>query len=206
MPSLSTIKRGFSLIQPQEYSARFIDWMLGTFSLPNKDVVSDDGKMSSGSKGNDQKALHIVSARCHSNGMIVGQMKTEEKSNEITAIPALLEQLMIKGCIVTIDAMGAQGKIVEQMVEENKGDYVINLKGNQGTLHKEVKIISLGPNNPGDWQRSRRSVPKNQCSRFSVPLSKGRDESKIEPIFIPRFLIAWAMRKRLEQTDRGWNG
>lgn len=71
--------------------------------------------------------------------MIVGQTKTEEKSNEITAIPELLEQLMIKGCIVMIDAMGAQKKIAEQIVKKNKADYVINLKGNQGTLHKEVK-------------------------------------------------------------------
>lgn len=101
--------------------------------------MSIDGKTSRGSKGNDQRALHTVSALCHSHGLIVGQTKTKEKSNEITAIPALLEQLMIKGCIVTIDAMGAQKKIAEQFVNQNKADYVINLKGNQGTLHQEVQ-------------------------------------------------------------------
>lgn len=140
IPSLSTIKRAFSLIQPQELSTRFIDWMSGSFALSDKAIVAVDGKTSRGSKSNDQKALHLVSALCHAHGMIIGQMRTEEKSNEITAIPALLEQLMIKGCIVTMDAMGAQKKIVEQIVEKNQADYVINLKGNQGTLHNEVQV------------------------------------------------------------------
>lgn len=139
IPSVSTMKRGMAVVQPHEFSMRFIDWMSGTFAVADKDVVSVDGKTSRGSKGKDQKALHTVSAMCHSHGMVVGQMKTDEKSNEITAIPELLEQLMIKNCIVTIDAMGAQKKIVSQIVEKNKADYVITLKGNQGTLHKEVQ-------------------------------------------------------------------
>jgi predicted transposase YbfD/YdcC len=141
MPSLSTIKRGLSLIHPQEFSARFIEWMSASLALPTKDVISVDGKTSRGSKdkSKDQKALHIVSALCHSHGLVVGQTKTDEKSNEITAIPELLKQLMIKDCIITIDAMGAQKKIVEQIVVKNEADYVINLKGNQGTMHEEVK-------------------------------------------------------------------
>jgi predicted transposase YbfD/YdcC len=70
--------------------------------------------------------------------LVLGQVKTEEKSNEITAIPELLDLLFIKGCIVTIDAMGAQKKIAEKIVKDNKADYVLNLKGNQETLHQEV--------------------------------------------------------------------
>jgi predicted transposase YbfD/YdcC len=140
MPSLSTIKRGFALIEPREFSARFTEWM-AALKLPAKDVISVDGKTSKGSKdkSKEQKALHMVSALCHSHGMIVGQTKTDEKSNEITAIPELLDQLMIKDCIVTIDAMGAQKKIVKKIVEQNEADYVINLKGNQETLQKEVE-------------------------------------------------------------------
>jgi predicted transposase YbfD/YdcC len=109
--------------------------------LPNKDVISVDGKTSKGSrnKSKDQKALHMVSALCHSHGLVIGQTKTDEKSNEITAIPELLDQLFIEGCIVTIDAMGAQKKIVEKIVKDKKADYVINLKGNQETLQAEVK-------------------------------------------------------------------
>jgi len=80
----------------------------------------------------------MVSAWANTNKMVLGQVKTEEKSNEITAIPDLLELLEIRGCIVTIDAMGCQKKIVKKIVDKG-ADYVISLKGNQGTLHQEVK-------------------------------------------------------------------
>jgi len=141
MPSLSTIKRGFGVLNPEEFSTRFIEWMKESLQLPDKDVVAVDGKTSKGSraKSKDQKALHMVSALCHSNGLVIGQTKTDKKSNEITAIPELLDQLFIEGCIVTIDAMGLQKKIVKKIVNENKADYVINLKGNQETLQQEVK-------------------------------------------------------------------
>jgi len=139
IPSLSTLKRGLSLIQPEEYSSRFISWMKEGLDLPDKDIVSVDGKTSRGSKVNGHKALHMVSALCHSHGLVIGQTKTDEKSNEITAIPELLDQLFIEGCIVTVDAMGAQRKIVKKIVKEKKADYVINLKGNQETLQQEVK-------------------------------------------------------------------
>lgn len=141
IPSLSTLKRGFNVIQPEEFSIRFISWMRAVLDLPEKDVISVDGKTSRGSKekGKGHKALHMVSALCHSHGLVIGQAKTDEKSNEITAIPELLNQLFIEGCIVTIDAMGLQKKIVKKIVNDNKADYVINLKGNQGTLQQEVK-------------------------------------------------------------------
>src|SRR3990167_3834850 len=74
------------------------------------------------------------------NGVVLGQEKTAEKSNEITAIPELLNSLAIKGCIVTIDAMGCQKDIAEQIVKQ-KGDYLLALKGNQGKLHEEVRLF-----------------------------------------------------------------
>ena len=82
----------------------------------------------------------MVSAWATENRLVLGQIKTEEKSNEITAIPELLSVLELKGCIVTIDAMGCQREIVRQIVEQ-EADYVISLKGNQGTLHKEVELL-----------------------------------------------------------------
>lgn len=141
MPSLSTIKRVFAIMNPEEFSSRFTEWVRAGIQLPDKDIVSIDGKTSRGSldTAKGQKALHMVSALCHSRGLIIGQTKTDEKSNEITAIPELLSQLMIEGCIVTIDAMGLQTKIVKKIVEDNHADYVINLKGNQETLQTEVK-------------------------------------------------------------------
>jgi len=141
MPSLSTIKRVFAIMDPEEFSACFTEWVRIGIKLSEKDIVSIDGKTSRGSPdtAKGQKALHMVSALCHSRGLIIGQTKTDEKSNEITAIPELLSQLMIEGCIVTIDAMGLQTKIVKKIVEDNHADYVINLKGNQETLQTEVK-------------------------------------------------------------------
>lgn len=90
-----------------------------------------------GSKNGD-KITHIVNAWCSANNLVLGQVKTDEKSNEITAIPELLDLLYLEGCIVTIDAMGCQTKIVKK-IKKKKADYVISLKGNQGTLHNEVK-------------------------------------------------------------------
>ncbi len=102
IPSLSTIKRVFAVINPEEFYSRFIEWMKAALDLPAKDVVSVDGKTSKGSKdkSKEQKALHIVSALCHSHGLIIGQTKTDEKSNEIKAIPELLDQLFIEECVV----------------------------------------------------------------------------------------------------------
>lgn len=175
MPSLSTIKRGFALIKPKEFSARFIEWMAASLKLPAKDVISVDGKTSKGSKdkSKEQKALHMVSALCHSHGMIVGQTKTEEKSNEITAIPELLDQLMIKGCIVTIDAMGAQKKIVKKIVEQNEADYVINLKGNQETLQKEVEGYFEELEQSGELAKIQKQTDKDSEMGVHSTLEKG---------------------------------
>ena len=99
MPSLSTIKRGFGILDPEEFSTRFIEWIRAGLNLPDKDIVSIDGKTSKGSRDTklaSSKALHMVSALCHSHGLIIGQTKTDEKSNEITAIPELLDQLLIE--------------------------------------------------------------------------------------------------------------
>jgi predicted transposase YbfD/YdcC len=175
MPSLSTITRGFALISPKEFSSRFTEWMAATLELPAKDVISVDGKTSKGSKNKskEQKALHMVSALCHSRGMIVGQTKTDEKSNEITAIPELLDQLMIKGCIVTIDAMGAQKKIVKKIVEQNEADYVINLKGNQETLHKEVEGYFEELEQSGELAKIQKQTEKDSKIGVHSTLEKG---------------------------------
>lgn len=84
--------------------------MKGAVALENRDIVSIDGKTMRGSAYMEKRGAHIVSALCNSHSLVIGQVKTEEKSNEITAIPKLLDMLFIKGCIVTIDAMGCQKK------------------------------------------------------------------------------------------------
>src|SRR5204863_9238567 len=89
---------------------------------------------------NGKKALHLVSAWAVENRLLLAQLATEEKSNEITAIPELLRMLDLSGCIVTIDAMGTQKKIVKQIVEQ-KGDYALALKKNQGTFYRKVQEV-----------------------------------------------------------------
>jgi predicted transposase YbfD/YdcC len=141
VPSLSTIGRVFNTLDTKHFQKCFSSWMTSVIDLEDNDLVPIDGKTSRGSqeKTNDKKAIHVVSALCNSKHLVLGQVKTDEKSNEITAIPELLDMLYIKNCIVTIDAMGAQKKIAEKIVNENKADYVLALKGNQETLEKEVK-------------------------------------------------------------------
>ena len=103
-------------------------------------VIAIDGKTSRRTHDQEagKKALHLVSAWAAENRLVLAQMATEEKSNEITAIPLLLRQLALGGCIVTIDAMGTQTKIAEQIIEQ-EGDYALALKDNQGNLYDEVK-------------------------------------------------------------------
>jgi len=102
-------------------------------------IVAIDGKTMRGAYTDEDKKspIHIVSAWASENGMVLGQVKTNEKSNEITAIPELLDLLTVKDCIITIDAMGTQIKIAEKIIEK-KADYVLALEGNQKNLHRDV--------------------------------------------------------------------
>ena len=141
IPSTITIWRMFNAINPEQFEKCFAAWMKKVVDLAEKDIVSIDGKTMRGSQENGKsgKGVHIVSALCRSHNLVLGQVKTEEKSNEITAIPELLNMLHIEGCIVTIDALGTQWKIAKKIVRDNKADYVLSLKGNQKTLHNEVE-------------------------------------------------------------------
>ena len=141
IPSHDTIGRVFSLLDPESFQECFSSWMK---SLVNnaKGIIAVDGKSVKGSAGacKGKKAIHMISAFACSNNLVIGQVKTEDKSNEITAIPELLRVLDLNGCVVTIDAMGCQKTIAKQITEQG-GDYVFGLKGNQGNLHKEVKEL-----------------------------------------------------------------
>jgi len=142
IPSHDTFGRVFSMIRPEEFEKCFLDWVRAAFQTIAPQVIAIDGKTlrHSYDRSSNKAAIHMVSAWATENRLVLGQVKTEEKSNEITAIPELLRVLALKGCIVTIDAMGCQREIVKQIVEQG-ADYVISLKGNQGTLHKEVELL-----------------------------------------------------------------
>ena len=138
VPSVSTFRRVLRVVNPKQFEKCFINWtrQMTVFSEGGGDIVAIDGKTMRGSRDGD-KIAHIVSAWCSVNNLVLGQVKTEEKSNEITAIPELLDLLYLEGCVVTIDAMGCQTKIVEK-IRRKKADYVLSVKGNQETLHKET--------------------------------------------------------------------
>ena len=140
IPSHDTINRVFQLLNPRQFERCFISWAQGL-----KDdgilerVIAIDGKTVRGSKDSfhHQSALHTVHAWSVENSICLGQLECGEKTNEITTIPQMLDLLDIKGSIITIDAMGTQTAIAQKIVE-NGGDYILAVKGNQGTLEEEV--------------------------------------------------------------------
>ena len=138
--SHDTFRRVFILLDNIELKRLFVDWISAAVEFNKGTLVNIDGKNLGGSKEpiKGRKALNVVSAWASEQSVVLGQVRCEEKSNEITAIPELLKILNLEGCIVTIDAIGCQTEIVGEIVEK-RADYVISLKGNQGTLHQQVK-------------------------------------------------------------------
>ena len=141
IPSHDTIQRVMGLISPEILQQLYGKWQ----ELLDKNegelikkVICIDGKTMRGNRCGERKACHIVSAWSKEDGFCLGQKAVEEKSNEITAIPELLDKIQIKGQIITIDAMGTQKEIVEK-IKKKRADYVLSLKGNQKNLYEEVK-------------------------------------------------------------------
>jgi predicted transposase YbfD/YdcC len=142
IPSHDTFGRVFSLIDPKQFQESFALWMRSCVELSGGKVIAVDGKTNrrtGGSRKNGTltKALHVVSAFATANGVSLGQVATDRKSNEITAIPELLKILDISGCLITADAMGCQSDIAADVVER-EGDYLLAVKGNQGLLYRDI--------------------------------------------------------------------
>lgn len=144
IPSHDTFNRFFQLLAPGEFETAFLKWVQSLVGDILDEVIGIDGKTSRGSRrGSFLKATHIVSAFADKQNIVPGQVKNEEKSNEITAIPELLEVLALEGNTVTIDAMGTQKAIAEKIVEK-KADYILALKENQkGLLDNVLSSFSL---------------------------------------------------------------
>ena len=142
IPVDDTIARLMRKLDPKLFQSCFMRWMQSVVQLTEGEIIALDGKTARGSRDGEKSPLHMVSAWSAANGVVLGQESTAEKSNEITAIPKLLDTLAIKGCLVTIDAMGCQKAIAEQVIEK-KADYLLALKGNQGYLHEDVKDFFL---------------------------------------------------------------
>ncbi len=147
IPSHDTFNRVLRLLDPVQFQACFPRWMQAVVAVTAGEVVAIDGKAlrRSFAKGRGKRVLHMVRAWASENGVVLGQRKVDTKSNEITAIPELLDLLALKGCIVTIDAMGCQRTIAQKIIEQ-EADYVLALKGNQPTLEQAVeRFFVSGP-------------------------------------------------------------
>ncbi len=142
LPSHDTFGRIFSLLDPETFEACFLAWIESLSIDIKNEIISIDGKSLRGShdKKKQVKMLHMVSAWASNNRILLGQVKTAEKSNEITAIPELLDMIDVEGSIVTIDAMGCQQEIAKKIVDK-KADYVLALKDNQPNLCQDVAAI-----------------------------------------------------------------
>jgi predicted transposase YbfD/YdcC len=138
IPTDDTFRRFFRSLDPEQFKKSFMEWVRA-LQKHNPKFVSIDGKTlrRSHDKATDKKAMHMVSAWCSEQGMVLGQFKTEEKSNEITAIPELLDLLSIEKSVITIDAMGCQKNIAKKIVSK-KADYILAVKDNQQSLHAEI--------------------------------------------------------------------
>lgn len=139
VPSHDTFGRVFARLSAEAFQQRFAAWMQAVFERSQGEVIAIDGKRlrRSYDQASNKAAIHRVSAWAQANRMVLGQVNTESNSNEITAIPKLLELLAIRGGIVTIDAVGCQRAIAAQ-IKAREGDYVLALKGNQSQLHEDI--------------------------------------------------------------------
>ena len=165
IPSHDTFNRLFARIEPEQFQKSFISWMKSASELIGGQVIAIDGKVvrRSHDNGIGKAAIDMVSAWATANQLVLGQVKVDEKSNEITAIPILLDTLNIAGCIITIDAMGCQTEIAKKVVDRG-GEYALALKGNQGNLHEDVELLF-------------NDLEKSQYKNFSFDYEKTVDKN-----------------------------
>ncbi|WP_051227892.1 ISAs1 family transposase [Oceanospirillum beijerinckii] len=142
IPSQDTFSRVFSRLDPQAFHQCFISWTSMIVEKTQGEVVSVDGKTlrRSYDKPDGKAAIHVVNAWASDTGIVLGQLRMSEKSNEITAIPELLDMLEVSGCIVSIDAMGCQTAIAEK-IRDKGADYLLAVKSNQNTLYEDIKLF-----------------------------------------------------------------
>lgn len=140
IPSHDVLGTVFGMLDPEQFAEAFTNWMKAVAEV--SDVIALDGKTirHSFDKTADKAPIHVVSAWCAKNHLILGQVKVDDKSNEITALPKLIQLLAVKDCLVTIDAMGCQTEIAEQIVAQG-GDYLLAVKKNQPHLYEDIEHL-----------------------------------------------------------------
>jgi predicted transposase YbfD/YdcC len=170
IPSHDTFNRVFSRIDPEQFMNCFLKWVSAIRSVFGHELIAVDGKtLRRSHDGDNRAAIHMVSAWATQNNLVLGQVKTQEKSNEITAIPELLEALSLKGSLVSIDAMGCQKDIAEKIVAK-EGDYLLSVKDNQSTLKEAIEVTLSS--------RKRQAYVKPQID-FHENTQRNRDRKEV---------------------------
>src|SRR5208282_3329069 len=156
------------------------------------EVIAVDGKTSRRSYQNkgSKEAIHIVSAFAARQRIVLGQVKVDEKSNEIVAIPALLDMMSIEGAVVTIDAAGCQRKVAAKIIEK-KADYILALKGNQGTLREDVEVFA-------DEQKALKYKDTTISTHETVDADHGRIETRNYTVIRD---VGWLQARQVQEPD-----
>lgn len=178
IPSHDTFNRLFAALDPQGFLDCFVRWTQSLRAAVAQEIVALDGKALRRALNGDQSVKYVISAWAEDNGLVLGQLKVADKSNEITALPELLRVLELSGCIVTVDAMGTQKKIAKEIIEAD-ADYVLALKGNHETVHEEVKTFleaTVAEKNSKPVRPS--SVAANLAVHETVEKDHGRIETR----------------------------
>lgn len=168
IPSHDTFGDVFAAINPEVFRVCFMTWVEEIREKISGEIVAIDGKTICGSKSipDNKKPVHIVSAWASQNGLVLGELAVEEKSNEITAIPALLKMLELSGCIVTIDAIGTQKEIAKE-IREAKADYVLPVKENHPSLYEDISLFFATEKEKCDYaktiEKSHGRLEKREC-------------------------------------------
>jgi hypothetical protein len=142
-PSERTYRRTFAIVDVEEIDRRTGRWMAEQQRSLAAAAVALDGKTVRGSRDGDKGAVHLLSAIVHGSGTVVAQIAVDSKTNEITRVEPLLEDLNIEGAVVTADALLTQKKIAEHLVQEKKAHYVFTAKDNQPTLRQDIATLGL---------------------------------------------------------------
>ena len=188
IPSHDTFARVFAQLDPREFQKGFLSWIQSVYQKTQGEIISIDGKTlrRSHDASKAQEPLHLISAWADANHLVLGQLKSEGKTNEILSIPKLLDILDLTGCIVTLDAMGTQKEIARK-IQDKKADYVLALKANHGLLPQDVQHYWLDPSLP--------------ASEYDLYETTEKDHGRIE---IRRYKITSAISWLQPRTD--WAG
>ena len=179
IPSHDTFNRVLAALDPKEFLDCFLRWTQSLRVAVAKEIVAIDGKALRRALNKDQPMKYVVSAWADDNNLVLGQLKVADKSNEITAVPELLRVLELRGCIVTLDAMGCQKKIAKEIIEAD-ADYVLALKGNHEVVHEEVKSFLDAAIEELGSKRSPKSKLSKEAAELGVLETVDNDHGRLE--------------------------